>query len=71
VELGGRYSPAICVKSSHFSQQAPPPTSISAEKSRPDSEEQAPTALDDEMRAKRAIKMAEKDHEANLERAPA
>lgn len=46
-----------------------PPTSISAEKSRPDSEEQAPTALDDEMRAKRAIKYAEKEHQENLSRA--
>jgi hypothetical protein len=46
-----------------------PPTSISADKSRPDSEEQAPTALDDEMRAKRAIRYAEKEHQENLSRA--
>ena len=48
----------------------PPPT-ISAEKSSPGApaDDQAPTALDYEMRAKRAIKYAEKEHEENLSRA--
>lgn len=46
-----------------------PPTTITADKSRPDSEEQAPTALDYELRAKRAIKYAEKEHQQNLTRA--
>ena len=45
------------------------PTSMTADKSRPDSEEQAPTPLDYEMRAKRAIKYAEKEHQENLSRA--
>jgi hypothetical protein len=47
-----------------------PPTSISAEKSRPgsDSDDQA-TSLDDELRARRAIKYAEKEHKENLSRA--
>ncbi len=46
-----------------------PPTTLTADKSRPDSEEQAPTALDDEMRAKREIRYAEKEHQDNLTRA--
>ena len=47
-----------------------PPPSSSAEKSSPGAQdEQAPTALDYEMRAKRAIKYAEKEHEENLSRA--
>lgn len=46
-----------------------PPPSITAEKSGPDSDEQAPTALDYELRAKRAIKYAEKEHQENLTRA--
>jgi len=46
-----------------------PPTSMTADKSRPDSEDQAPTDLDYEMRAKRAIKYAEKEHQENLTRA--
>ena len=46
-----------------------PPTTMTADKSRPDSEEQAPTALDYELRAKRAIKYAEKEHQENLTRA--
>lgn len=45
------------------------PTNITADKSRPDADEQAPTALDDEMRAKREIKYAEKEHQENLSRA--
>lgn len=45
------------------------PTSITADKSRPDSEEQAPTDIEYEMRAKRAIKYAEKEHQENLTRA--
>lgn len=47
-----------------------PPPSITAEKSSPGvPDDQAPTALDYEMRAKRAIKYAEKEHEENLSRA--
>lgn len=47
-----------------------PPTSISAEKSRPGpDEEQEPSPLDWDMRAKRAIKYAEKEHQENLARA--
>lgn len=46
-----------------------PPSTITADKSRPDSGEQAPTALDDEMRAKREIRYAEKEHQENLTRA--
>ena len=47
-----------------------PPPAISAEKSSPGiPDDQAPTALDDEMRAKRAIRYAEKEHEENLSRA--
>jgi hypothetical protein len=46
-----------------------PPSSVTADKSRPDSEEQAPTNLDYEMSAKRAIKYAEKEHQENLSRA--
>ncbi len=46
-----------------------PPTSMSAEKSSPGSDDQAPTALDDELRAKRAIRYAEKEHQENLTRA--
>lgn len=46
-----------------------PPTTMTADKSRPDSDEQAPTALDYEMRAKREIKYAEKEHRENLTRA--
>jgi hypothetical protein len=46
-----------------------PPTTMTADKSRPDSDEQAPTALDYEMRAKREIKYAEKEHQENLTRA--
>jgi hypothetical protein len=46
-----------------------PPTSMTADKSRPDSEDQAPTPLDYEMRAKQAIKYAEKEHQENLTRA--
>ena len=46
-----------------------PPPSMNADKSRPDSEDQAPTDLDYEMRAKRAIKYAEKEHQENLTRA--
>jgi hypothetical protein len=46
-----------------------PPTSMTADKSRPDSDDQAPTDLDYEMRAKRAIKYAEKEHQENLTRA--
>ena len=46
-----------------------PPTSINAEKSRPGEDEQEPTSLDWEMRAKRAIKYAEKEHQENLSRA--
>lgn len=46
-----------------------PPTTITAEQGRPDSEEQAPTGLDYEMRAKRAIKYAEREHQENLSRA--
>lgn len=45
------------------------PTTMTADKSRPDSDEQAPTALDYEMRAKREIKYAEKEHQQNLTRA--
>jgi hypothetical protein len=46
-----------------------PPTTMTADKSRPDSDEQAPTALDYELRAKREIKYAEKEHQENLTRA--
>lgn len=46
-----------------------PPSSANADKSRPDSEDQEPTALDYELRAKRAIKYAEKEHQENLSRA--
>jgi len=46
-----------------------PPSTITADKSRPDSGEQAPNALDDEMRAKREIRYAEKEHQENLTRA--
>lgn len=46
-----------------------PPPSITAEKGTPGSEEQAPTSLDYEMRAKRAIRYAEKEHQDNLTRA--
>lgn len=46
-----------------------PPSTMTADKSRPDSEEQAPTQLDYELRAKRAIKYAEKEHQENLTRA--
>ena len=46
-----------------------PPSTMTADKSRPDSDEQAPTALDYELRAKRAIKYAEKEHQENLTRA--
>ena len=46
-----------------------PPSSMTADKSRPDAEEQEPTALDYELRAKRAIKYAEKEHQENLSRA--
>ena len=46
-----------------------PPSTMTADKSRPDSDEQAPTALDYELRAKRAIKYAEKEHQQNLTRA--
>lgn len=46
-----------------------PPSSANADKSRPDSDEQEPTALDYELRAKRAIKYAEKEHQENLSRA--
>lgn len=46
-----------------------PPTTITADKSRPDSDEQAPTTLDYELRAKREIKYAEKEHQENLTRA--
>jgi hypothetical protein len=42
---------------------------MTADKSRPDSDEQAPTSLDYEMSAKRAIKYAEKEHQENLSRA--
>ena len=48
--------------------RTPPPT-MTADKSRPDSDDQAPTALDYEMRAKREIKYAEKEHQENLTRA--
>lgn len=53
-------------------QTVRPPTptpSITAEKATPGSEEQAPTSLDYEMRAKRAIRYAEKEHQDNLTRA--
>ena len=46
-----------------------PPTSVSADKSSPSSPDQAPTALDDDMRARRAIRYAEKEHQENLSRA--
>lgn len=46
-----------------------PPPSITADKATPGSEEQAPTSLDYEMRAKRAIRYAEKEHQDNLTRA--
>lgn len=46
-----------------------PPTTMTADKSRPDSDEQAPTQLDLDLRAKRAIKYAEKEHQENLTRA--
>ena len=45
------------------------PTTMTADKSRPDSDEQAPTPLDYELRAKREIKYAEKEHQENLTRA--
>jgi hypothetical protein len=46
-----------------------PLTSISADKSSPDSPEQRGNAMAEEMRIKREIKSAEKDHQQNLERA--
>ena len=45
-----------------------PPTTMTADKSRPSSDEQAPTQLDYDLRAKRAIKYAEKEHQENLTR---
>jgi hypothetical protein len=49
-------------------QPPPRPPDITADKSNPD--DRAPlTTFEEEMRAKRLIKMAEKEHEANLKRA--
>lgn len=46
------------------------PPAVSADKSNTDpQDDQAPTALDWELRAKRAIKFAEKEHQENLSRA--
>ena len=46
------------------------PPAVSADKSNTDPQDnQAPTALDWELRAKRAIKFAEKEHQENLSRA--
>ncbi len=61
----------IAQLSLHAQVVRPPtaPTSITADKSRPDADEQVPTALDVEMRAKREIKYAEKEHKENLSRA--
>lgn len=46
-----------------------PLSSVSADKSSPDSPEQRGNSMAEEMRIKREIKSAEKDHQQNLERA--
>ena len=47
----------------------PVPRSTTADKSRPDEGDQGPTTLEEELRAKRAIKYAEKEHQEYLSRA--
>ena len=59
----------LSLKAQVVRQPPTPPTSMTADKSRPDSEDQTPTPLDYEMRAKQAIKYAEKEHQENLTRA--
>jgi len=46
-----------------------PPTTMSADKSSPQEDGPPLTTFEEEMRAKRAIKLAEKEHQQNLERA--
>jgi len=60
-----------CEANGQSTQTAPPPprpSNMSADKSNPD--DKAPlTTFEEEMRAKRLIKLAEKEHEENLKRA--
>jgi len=60
--------------SSHFvlaqsAKTSNPNDVISAEKGTSSEEDQSPGSLDEEMKAKRAIKFAEKEHQENLDRA--
>jgi len=61
---------AVCLAASGQTAKPPDPlTSIGADKSSPDSPEQKGNSMAEEMRIKREIKSAEKDHQQNLERA--
>lgn len=52
------------------SQNGPPaPSDMGADKGSPNDQRSPLTTFEEEMRAKRAIKLAEKDHEENLKRA--
>lgn len=59
----------LSLKAQAARQQPTPPTSMTADKSSPDSDEQALTSLDYELKAKREIRYAEKEHQENLTRA--